>query len=190
MPGVVLAVDTGGVIVPGLIIAGCAFVSTVAIVVRRGQGRAEAAAGGDDAVVPAEAEASAEGSATDVRSAGAPDWGRADTDLLAWQQHEGRHVDAWIDAHERTLPELRLGADPAIDAAVDEAMGNAASVCPNPEVSAMLHGMQHAARATRAAIAGGDREAATEAHSTYARHRSGAVAAMNGATRDEGAPPT
>lgn len=177
MAGAVLAVDQGGVLVPGLIIAGCAFVSTVAIIVRRGRDKRAAAA---DREAGADEVTTAAGSDDD--------WGQGHTDLLAWQQSHGHHVDAWLDAHERTLPELQPGADPEIDAVLDEAMGNAASVCPNPEVAAMLHGMRDAAGATRAAITGGDREGATEAHSTYARHRSGAVAAMNQAARD-GAPP-
>lgn len=178
MTGIVLAVDTGGVLVPGLIIAFCAFVSTVAIVVRRGQVRRVVADDGDT------------GAADGAGAAEGPqdDWGQGHTDLLAWQQSEGHHVDAFLEAHERTLPELQLGADPAIDAAVDRAMGDAATACPNPEVAAMLHGMRDTARATREAIVGGDRDGATEAHSAYARHRSGAVAAMNEAARD-GAPP-
>lgn len=179
MAGAVLAVDQGGVLVPGLIIAFCAFVSTVAIVVRRGKARGDAAGDGVDGAVggPGAAEA------------GQDDWVGEHTDLLAWQQTQGHHVDAFLEAHERTLPELQLGADPAIDAAVDRAMGDAAAVCPNPEVAALLHGMRDTARATREAITAGDRDGATEAHSAYARHRSGAVAAMNEAARD-GTPPS
>ncbi len=183
MPGAVLAVDQGGVLIPGLIIAACAFVSTVAIVLRRGQDKRARSEVGDGTTG-----GGPEGSAPSDGSGGGADWGEHHTDLLAWQQTQRHHVDAWLDAHERTLPELQPGTDPEIDAVVDEAMGNAATVCPDPEVAAMLHGMREAAHATRTAITGGDREGATEAHSTYARHRSGAVAAMNEAARD-GAPP-
>lgn len=177
MAGAVLAVDQGGVLVPGLIIAACAFVSTVAIVVRRGQDKRAAADGGG-----------ADGPAAGAEGATGDDWGEGHSDLLAWQQTEGHHVDAWLHAHEGTLPQLQPGADPAIDAALDEAMGNAAAVCPNPEVAAMLHGMRTTAQATRDAITGADRDAATEAHAAYARHRSDAVAALNEAARD-GTPP-
>ncbi len=110
---------------------------------------------------------------------GGDDWGTGHADLLAWQTSHGHHVDRWLDAHESTLPELVPGADSAIDAELDRAMADAAGVCPNPEVSAMLTGMRDTAHATRTAITGGDRESATEAHSAYARHRSGAIARMN-----------
>lgn len=176
---VMFAIDASTEFVPAAVIAACAFVSTVAIVVRRGQDK-RARAGADD-VAAGEAGDDAEAGA--AATATGDDWGRGPTDLLAWQQTQGRHVDAFLDAHERTLPDLQLGADPELDATVDEAMGNAADGCPDPEVAAMLHGMRTAAKATRAAITGGDRAAATEAHSTYARHRSDAVAAMNETTR-------
>lgn len=172
---VMFAIDASTEFVPAAVIAACAFVSTVAIVVRRGQDK-RARAGADDV---AAGMARDDGETGASAAAAGDDWGHGHTDLLTWQQTEGRHVDAFLDAHERTLPDLQLGADPALDAEVDEAMGNAADGCPNPEVAAMLHGMRRAAKATRTAITGGDRAAATEAHSTYARHRSDAVAAMN-----------
>ena len=177
MIGPVLAVDSAGLLAPTLIIATCAIVSTVAIVVRRRR-TARARADGADAA----------GGGVVASGGRGADRGERPTDLLAWQQTQGHHVDAWLDAHERTLPQLQPGADPAIDAALDEAMGNAADVCPNPDVARMLLGMRGAAHATRAAITGGDRDGATEAHSTYARHRSDAVAAMNEVARDGGPP--
>lgn len=182
---VLFAIDASTEFVPAAVIAACAFVSTVAIVVRRGQDKRVRGE------VEGEVEAKGEvGAAADVEPpAAGDDWGQAHTDLLTWQQTEGHHVDAFLQAHEGTLPELQLGADPELDATVDEAMGNAADVCPNPEVAAMLHGMRRAAKATRTAITGGDRDAATEAHSTYARHRSDAVAAMNQTAEGAGGTP-
>ena len=169
MPAPVLAAlldtsDTGGIVLPLAIIAACAVISAVAIVVARRRGRSASA--GADAGDPGPPER-------------ADDWGQGHEDLLAWQTTHGHHVDRWLDAHERTLPELVPGADPAVDAQLDQAMANAAGVCPNPEISAMLTGMQDTARATRDALASGDREGATEAHSAYARHRSDAIARMN-----------
>lgn len=155
--------DTGGIVVPLAIIAACAVISVVAIVVARRRGRS----------------AASDGDAGAGGAAGGDDWGQGHEDLLAWQTTQGHHVDRWLDAHERTLPELVPGADPAIDAELDQAMANAAGVCPNPEVSAMLTGMRDTAHATREALASGDREGATEAHSAYARHRSDAIARMN-----------
>jgi len=174
---VLFAIDASTEFVPAAVIGICAFVSTVAVVVRRGQDK-RGVDGGDG---------SGAGAAT--RVSGADDWGQGHTDLLAWQQTEGHHVDAFLDAHERTLPELQVGADPELDATVDEAMGRAADTCPEPEVASMLHGMRRTAKAARAAITGGDREGATEAHSAYARHRSDAVAAMNEAARGATSPP-
>lgn len=162
--------DTGGVVVPLAIIAACVVISAVAIVVARRRRR------------PAAADADAGDGAGAVDRGGVDggeDWGRGHEDLLAWQTTQGHHVDRWLDAHERTLPELVPGADPEIDAQLDQAMANAAGVCPNPEISAMLTGMRDSARATREALTEGDREGATAAHSTYARHRSGAIARMN-----------
>ncbi len=159
--------DTGGVVAPLAIIAACAVVIVVAVLVRRRRSRR---AGETGTGSPA-------GDAASDRSG--DDWGAGHDDLLAWQSSQGHHVDRWLDAHERTLPELVPGADPAIDAELDRAMADAAGVCPNPEVSAMLTGMRDSARATRTALAGGDREGATEAHTAYARHRSGAIARMN-----------
>lgn len=159
--------DTGGVVAPLAIIAACAVVSIVAVLVRRRRNRRA----GDDGT------ASPSGDAANDRSG--DDWGADHDDLLAWQTSHGHHVDRWLDAHERTLPDLVPGADPAIDAELDQAMADAAGVCPNPEVSAMLTGMRDTAHATRVAITSGDREGATEAHSAYARHRSGAIARMN-----------
>ena len=149
------------------IIGACALVSVAAIVVRRRRTRR---AGGSEAVSPDSGSAEA---------ASGDDWGAGHEDLLAWQSSHGHHVDRWLDAHERTLPELVPGADPAIDAELDRAMADAAGVCPNPEASAMLTGMRETAHATRTALTGGDRERATEAHSAYAKHRSGAIARMN-----------
>ena len=165
--------DTGGVVAPLAIIAACVVLSVVAIVVRRRRGRS--------------------GPTDDAGDDGAErgdDWGEDHADLLAWQTSHGHHVDRWLDAHESTLPDLVPGADPAIDAELDRAMADAAGVCPNPEVSAMLTGMRDTAHATRTAITGGDREGATEAHSAYARHRSGAIARMNETQQQsEAAPP-
>lgn len=177
-PSVLFAVDASTEFVPAAVIAVCAFVSTVAVVVRHGQDKRAAVDGGNGS-----------GAGATTGAAGGDDWGQDHTDLLAWQQTEGHHVDAFLDAHERTLPELQVGADPELDATVDQAMGRAAAACPNPEVAAMLHGMRRAAKATRAAITGGDRGGATEAHSAYARHRSDAVAVLNDAAR-RGDPPT
>jgi hypothetical protein len=171
--------DTGGVLIPLAIITGCVVVSVIAIVVRHRRARRA----DDEAFAQEEA----------VRATQAPpgaDWGAGGTDLLQWQQSQGQHVDRWLNAHEGTLPALVPGADPAIDAQLDEAMANAASVCPNPEVSTLLHGMRSAARATREAVTGGDHEAANAAHERYARDRAGAIAAMSpsaGATPDVGA---
>lgn len=156
--------DTGGVVVPLAIIAACAVISALAIVVRRRKAR-RAASGADDP--------------RPGRSERGDAWGQGHDDLLAWQTTQGHHVDRWLDAHERSLRDLVPGAAPAIDAELDQAMANAAGVCPNPEISAMLNGMRDTARATRDALASGDREGATEAHSAYARHRSDAIARMN-----------
>lgn len=177
-PSVLFAIDASTEFVPAAVIGICAFVSTVAVVVRRGQDKRAVVDGGDGS-----------GAAAATGGVGADDWGQGHTDLLAWQQTEGHHVDAFLDAHERTLPELQVGADPELDETVDEAMGRAADTCPEPEVAAMLHGMRRTAKATRAAITGGDREGATEAHSAYARHRSDAVAAMNETARGATSPP-
>lgn len=173
MPALVTAAlldtsDTGGIVVPLAIIAACVVISAVAIVVARRRRRS----------APSGAEAGAE-ARDSGGSEGGDDWGQGHEDLLAWQTTQGHHVDRWLDAHERTLPDLVPGADPAIDAALDQAMANAAGVCPNPEISAMLTGMRDTARATRDALSSGDREGATEAHSAYARHRSDAIARMN-----------
>ena len=163
--------DTGGVVAPLAIIAACAVVSSLAILLRRRRARRA----GEREAAPATVAGDGDGPAGEASE----DWGDDHTDLLAWQTSHGHHVDRWLDAHERTLPDLVPGADPAIDAELDRAMADAAGVCPNPEVSAMLTGMRDTAHATRVAITGGDREGATEAHSAYARHRSGAIARMN-----------
>lgn len=157
-----LALDTsdmGGVVVPLAIIAGCVAIIVVSVLIRRAQHRRAA---------PEEVPA---GSVS-------TDWNEAPVDLGAWQTHHGHSVDRWLDAHESTLPALVPGADPAIDAELDKAMADAATVCPNPEVSGMLTGMRATAHATRAALTGGDRPAAEAAHEAYGRHRSAAIEAM------------
>ncbi len=162
--------DTGGVVLPLAIIAACGLISVVAIVVRRRKAR-RAVAGAPAGARPWD-EAGAAGSTP------APD-----ADLKAWQAREGQHVDRWLDAHERSLPTLVPGVDPAIDAELDEAMAGAARSCPNPDVAALLAGMRDTARATREALTAGDRDAATAAHTAYARDRSDAIARMNHARR-------
>ncbi len=157
--------DTGGVVVPLAIIAGCVLIIVVSIAVRRARRRRP-----DEASAP-------DGATAEPAEAGA-DRGAPPTDLLAWQSTHGHDVDQWLDAHEGTLPALVPGADPAIDAELDRAMSDAAAVCPNPDVAAMLAGMRETAAATRAALAANDRAAAEAAHEEYGRHRAAAINAL------------
>jgi len=145
--------DTGGVVIPLAIIAGCLVIILLSILIRHARNRR---------AVPKEG----------------TDWHEAPTDLGSWQSDHGHSVDQWLDAHESSLPALVPGADPVIDAQLDQAMADAAAVCPNPEVSAMLVGMRDTARATRVALTGGDRQAAEDAHAAYGNHRAAAIEAM------------
>ena len=150
--------------IPLAIIAGCLVVIVVSVVIRRARNRRATPVGEPEATAAA-------------------DGNEAPTDLGAWQTDHGHSVDRWLDAHESTLPALVPGADPTIDAELDRAMADAAAVCPNPEVSGMLAGMQATARATRVALTGGDRPAAEAAHDAYGRHRSAAIEAMQSTRR-------
>lgn len=162
--------DTGGVLVPLAIIAGCLVIILVSVLVRRRKLRRRGAdAPSGEGATPV---------ATTEAAAGTEDRGAPPTDLLAWQSTHGHDVDQWLDAHEGTLPALVAGADPAIDAELDRAMSDAAAVCPNPDVAAMLAGMRETAASTRAALTADDRPAAEAAHEEYGRHRAAAITAL------------
>ena len=159
--------DTGGVLVPLVIIAACLVIILIAVIARRRKLRRGAALDGPG-----------DGLSETSAATGAGDWHEAPTDLGEWQTTHGHSVDRWLDAHEGSLPTLAPGADPEIDAELDQAMANAAAVCPNPDVSRMLAGMHKTARATRIAIADSDRPAAEAAHEQYGRHRAAAIDAL------------
>ena len=183
--------NTGGVVAPLAIIAACVVVSAVAVVVARRRGAAADDGGDETPTGPRPGGEAASEQAPPDETAGDgtagdgtadDDWGAVPADLLGWQASQGHHVDRWLDAHESTLPALVPGADPEIDAEVDAAMAAAADTCPNPEVTALLHAMRYTARAARRAITGGDKDAATAAHTAYARHRSEAISTMSQAS--------
>lgn len=159
--------DTGGVVIPLAIIAACLVIILIAAIARRRKLRRGAAP--DD---------HGDGLSESSAATGAGDWREAPTDLGEWQTTHGHSVDRWLDAHEGSLPALAPGSDPEIDAELDQAMANAAAVCPNPDVSRMLAGMHETARATRKAIADNDRPAAEAAHEQYGRHRAAAIDAL------------
>ena len=142
--------DTGGVVIPLAIIAACLLIILIAVIARRLKLRRQR------------------------RERGA-----ASADLGEWQSTRGHDVDRWLDAHEGTLPSLVPGADPAIDAQLDEAMAAAAEVCPDPGLASMLTGMRRSAFEARQAATDGDHPLALEAHAAYSRHRADAIARMS-----------